>query len=104
MAVESWVLTLFASVLSVITGMLLFKVNRIAKKADERYKDSIAREVLYCSHRKDESVLLLEVAHAVEKGKCNGELDDAKRKFIATNQEYEKFVLTQAGMQLARNK
>jgi hypothetical protein len=101
MSAETLITMILGSLLSLSTSLIIVKVNRIEKKADERYKENIKREVLYCTHRSDEATLLLEVVQAVQENKSNGELKNAKAQFIKTNREYENFVRTQAGVQLA---
>ena len=92
---------MLSAILTLVTGYILFKLGRMERKADERYKEAVMREVLLCTHRTDESILLLEVVTAVQKGKINGELKDAKDQFIKTNRDYEAFVRAQASAKLA---
>lgn len=98
---DQTVLLVFGAALSLTTGVILAKISRMEKKADKRHEDNIAREVLLCTHRSDEAVLLLEVAQAVQEKRCNGELKKAKEQFAKTNRDYEDFVRKQAGLKFA---
>ncbi len=101
MNIGTIILTFLAAFLSLTTGLLLAKVNRIEKKADKRYEEAIRRELLLSTHRTDISVLLLEVVQAVQDDRCNGELQTAKETFKATNRQYDEFVRKQASERLA---
>jgi hypothetical protein len=101
MAAETYITLIVGAALTFSTSMVLFRVNREAKKADERHAEGIQRELLLCTHRSDEAVLLLEVAQAVQEKRCNGELKKAKEQFAKTNRDYEDFVRKQASTRLA---
>ena len=88
--------------LSFLSGLTLAKIKKSETKAKERHKEDVEREVLICSHKAATSVLLLEVVEAVQKGKVNGEVTDAKNKFEKVHDDYLKFVMKRAGQDIAK--
>lgn len=102
MSADSVIAIMLGLLSTILAGVFLRRIAKMEKKADERHKNNINREILLCTHRMDESVLLLEVVQAVQKGKVNGELTKAKEQFEKTNKEYDKFVMTQASIHLAQ--
>jgi hypothetical protein len=96
-AIMSLAFTIFAARIGV-------KLARIDKKADERHKETVDREVLMHTLRTDEAVVVLELVSAVKNKRCNGELKKATDQFEESKRKYDAFVCTQASKRLAENK
>ena len=93
---EKILVYVFASVQSVIGGVILYKIKKNDARAQEAQKIKEKGELLNLEMTAANGKLSYACAMAIKRGKVNGEVEDAVNAYEAAKEKYYEFLNMQA--------